>query len=392
MGFPTQVNVQPAPAVEGDFCDVSPRATVDAGPGALVAGPDGLAVGRFAWTDADNVIANNYGAGAPAGFVHRDQQGLITTWLAGESLILPEGLPATLFNAGGFWVMNNGAAAATIGMKAYADNSTGEVSFAATGTPPTGGSGSASTIAVNITTAGSTIAANSITAGSISGTTLTVATVAAGTVLGAGLVLSGGSSAVGFVDPSTTIVRQLTGTAGGAGTYEVSVSQNVASTAIAATGGGLTVTAMTTGRIFIGQTISGTGVASGTKVIAAGTGAGAAGTYVLDTAPDTAGSSLTITGSGGFLTIGGTVTGEFRVGDVVTGSNVDAGSTILLDANSAGALGLTGVGGAGTYIVSISETVSSEAISALSATETKWVASSAGGVGELVKMTTWLRG
>jgi len=40
--FQRQVYPQPAAGVEGDFCDHNPRATVDAGPGGLVAGANGL--------------------------------------------------------------------------------------------------------------------------------------------------------------------------------------------------------------------------------------------------------------------------------------------------------------------------------------------------------------
>jgi hypothetical protein len=36
-GFQTVVNTQPAPAVEGDFCNTNPRFSVDAGPGGLQA-------------------------------------------------------------------------------------------------------------------------------------------------------------------------------------------------------------------------------------------------------------------------------------------------------------------------------------------------------------------
>lgn len=390
MGFPQQVNVVQAPAVAGDFCDVSPRSTVDAGPGAIVAGAGGLTVGRFAWVqDANYSIALNTGSGAPTGFVHREQQALITAFLAESSNVVPQGLPVTLHSGGGFWVKNDGTTAATRGMKAYANNSNGKISFAATGTPTSGGSGSASTVDANVTTAGCRLAVNSCT-GSIAGTTLTVTAVGTGTVLGAGQILSGGSASVGFVDPATTIVAQLTGTAGSTGTYQVSVSQSVASTTIAATGGGLTVNAMTTGTLCVGQVISGTGIVTGTKISGRGTGTGGAGTYTIDTAP-TPGTSITVTGAGGTLTVGGTVTGTFSVGDVISGSGVTSGSTILADANTAGS-GMTGTGGAGTYLVSAGDTVGSEAITVYANTETKWVAQSAGAAGELVKMSSHLLG
>jgi hypothetical protein len=58
--------------------------------------------------------------------------------------------------------------------------------------------------------------------------------------------------------------------------------------------------------------------------------------------------------SGTTLTVGGTVTGTFQVGQTISGTGITANTTIT-------ALG-TGTGGAGTYTVSASQTVSSTAI------------------------------
>ena len=389
MGFPKQVNVQPAVAVEGDFASANPRFTVPAGPGGFVAGPNGVAVGRFAWADATNTVAANTGAGAPTGFVHREQNGLITAFLGDDTMLVPAGLGVTLFSGGDFWVKNAGTLASAIGQKAYANNADGSVTFGATSTPTTGGTSSAASIAVNLTTSSSTLALNSFTA-SIAGTTMTVTAAVAGTVLGKGQTLSGGSSVVGYVDPATTIVAQLTGTAGSTGTYQVSVSQTILSTnTFAASGGGLTIGTVTSGTFYVGQVISGTGIVSGTKIIGFGTSTGGAGTAYIDKAP-TAGASIAVTGAGGTLTIGGTVTGSYKVGDQITGSTITSGSTIVADASAGG--GLTGVGGAGTYIVSAAQTVTSQEIDAYSNTETKWIATSVGAPGELVKMSSHLLG
>lgn len=384
--FPTQVNVQPAPAVAGDFCDTNPRATVDAGPGGLVAGAAGVGVGLFAWPDAVNANAvNNAGAGIPMGFVHREQQALITTFLDGVSNLVPAGMGVTLFKYGGFWAKNDGTTAATIGQKAYANNANGKVSFAATGTPPSGGTSSSSSKAINITTASAQLAPNAISAGSISGTTLTVTGVGSGTVLGKGQLIAGGTASTGYVDPATTIVAQLTGTAGSTGTYQVSVSQTVTNTSMTVTGGGMTVGAMTTGTLVLGQTLTGTGITTGTKISAYGTGTGGAGTYVLDTAP-TVEAASTVTGSGGTLTIGGTVTGVFNVGDLIHYSGGNATDTILGNAVTNPGI-FTGTGGAGTYWCGVSETVGAEEIDVYSATETAFIAMSAGAAGELVKIS-----
>jgi len=68
--------------------------------------------------------------------------------------------------------------------------------------------------------------------GSIAGTTLTVTAVGSGTVTN-GLVLSGTSVTAG-----TVVLRQLTGAAGGIGTYLVDRSSTAASTTITGTGSG----------------------------------------------------------------------------------------------------------------------------------------------------------
>jgi hypothetical protein len=149
-GFQKQVYVQPAPAVAGDFASANPRATVLAGPGSLVAGSGGVTVGRFAWaassgstdintgeTDFYNTVTNA-GSGVPTGFVHREQQALITTFLAEASMVVPQGLPVVLHNAGDFWATNAGASAVTAGMKVFASTTTGQIAAAAAGATVTG--------------------------------------------------------------------------------------------------------------------------------------------------------------------------------------------------------------------------------------------------------------
>jgi hypothetical protein len=319
QGFQTQAYYNPAPGVEGDFASTNPRATVLAGPGGLIAGDNGLVVGRFAWTtdefvDADGApaVANNYGAGPVAGFVHREQQGLITVYLEEATMLVPKGFPVTVFDGGDFWVKNNGSAQALPGMKAYANFADGTATFAASGAA-SGGTSSASTIA----------AETSSSTGSISGNVLTVTAVASGTIY-PGTVISGTNVATG-----TQIVEQLlpleTGEAvGGIGRYSVSIpEQTVASTAIS--------------------------------------------------------------GGYGLLTVGGTLTGSFGPGDTLSGTGVTAGTTIWQQ--------LTGTtGGAGTYVVSPSQTVSSGAINSATNVETKWVCRSSGLPGEIVKISSWPQG
>lgn len=387
MGFPSQVNVQPAVAVAGDFASVNPRASVVNGPGAFVAGALGAIVGRFGWADPiSNISVGNTGHGAPTGFIARMQQALITIFLADDSMQIVPGQQMTLFSAGDFWVKNEGALAATIGMKAYADQATGKVSFAATGAPPSGATilGANQTIAAN--TFAATLAANSMTA-SIASTTMTVTAIGSGTVLFPGQTVAGAG-----VDPATTIVAQLTGTTGSTGTYQVSVSQVVVSEAMTASGGGLTVTGRTSGALLVGQAITGTGISAGTTVVGYGTMASpiaASGTVAISAAPTPA-SGITVTGVGGYLTVSTAITGVINLNDTIldttTPANMPAGTYV---SNF-----ITGVGGLGTYMLSSSGSVSAstDALSIPGATETKFVALSAGAVGELVKMSSYALG
>lgn len=135
MPFQTQVNLTQAPAVEGDFASANPRHSVLSVEGGFVAGPSGLTIGRFCWADAStNRILANTGTGAPTGFLHRDLQALITTYLAESGMVIPAGFGiGELFNGGDFWVKNAGAGAVTVGMKAFAKNADGMISFAAAG-------------------------------------------------------------------------------------------------------------------------------------------------------------------------------------------------------------------------------------------------------------------
>lgn len=134
--FPNSVQTRPAIGVAGDFASYNPHASVNALEGELIAGTAGLTAGRFAWRDGSNPLRlNNSGSGAPIGFIGRHWEATITVFLAefgGVGGILP-GRNATAYKAGDFFALNEGAGAATIGMKAYAELTTGRVQFAATG-------------------------------------------------------------------------------------------------------------------------------------------------------------------------------------------------------------------------------------------------------------------
>lgn len=285
--FQSQVGIVQAPAVEGDFCDHNYRATVDAGPGGLVAGALGVVVGRFVWADStyldpDNAptIVNNYGVGIPVGFVHREQQALITTYLAEASMVIPQGFGLTAFRKGGFWAKNAGTTQALRGQKAYAILGTGQVRFGATGSP-------------NSSSTTGTIGAKSASiTGSISGNVMTV-TAASSDPIVPGALLSGTNVATG-----TRVVSQLSGTTGGVGTYAVDIGEQsvAAGTSITGTYGLYTVTAVSSGTVSIGSVLSGSGgggVTAGTTVYGFGTGAGLTGTYYVGTTQSVTSSTIT---------------------------------------------------------------------------------------------------
>jgi hypothetical protein len=311
-GFQTLGYTQPAAAVAGDFADSNDnRFSVIAGPGGLVAGVGGVTIGAFAWTsppvdpNETNQIAYSFGSIAPAGLVGRNQQGQNSTFLSFAGMTILQGYPVTIYNSVDMWVVNNGSTYAAPGMKAYANFSNGLVTFAAAGAPTTAASATTSSIA----------AATSSVTGSIADDVLTV-------------------------------------------------------------------TAVLSGTVYPGTTLSGTGVSSGTKVVSQVSGtAGGVGTYLVSIGGQAA-TSTTISGTYGVFTIGTlTTSGPFTVGQLLNATGaVVAGTTITAN--------LTGTGGTGgTMVVDNNTVVSSQTISAVSNIETKWYARSGGAAGAIIKIS-----
>lgn len=135
MSFQKTVNQYLAPAVEGDFADHGIRAAQLAGEMQYVAGTGGVVVGRFAWIHTDNTVTNT-GTGVPAGFIHRSQQGLITTYLTGSTMTINEGFPIAVMAQGSFWAKTT--TIATVGQKVFASLTDGTISTAAAGATVSG--------------------------------------------------------------------------------------------------------------------------------------------------------------------------------------------------------------------------------------------------------------
>ena len=394
MSFPRQVNVQPAVAVAGDFASTNTNkfTVIAGGVGGFSYTTDpvvGATIAAFCWADPTNSFVSSHGAGTVTGFISRQgmRADIVTPgpgYPDSSNTILP-GSFIQVFNAGDFYVTNSGATTSAIGNKAYANFTTGLVTFAASGSPPaaaaiTSGSVTANTLNV------STVAVNAFT-GSIApavGATPAVLTVSAITTGG---LYPGQTIAGTGVDPNTTVLAQLTGTAGSTGTYSVSISQTIASEAMTGSGGWLTVTSMTNGVVFPGQTLSGgsNAFAAGTTVLVGGTGTGVAGTYPVSIA-QTLASTATATGSGGYFTATTlTAGGRINPGDTMTSAS---GSAYFLPFGTGGTTGV-GLGGGTTYVLSnASEAGDTSGFTVAAGVETKWYCYTPAAPGELAVISS----
>jgi hypothetical protein len=122
--------------------------------------------------------------------------------------------------------------------------------------------------------------------GAVSGTTLTVSSVKSGT-----LAVGQNLFAIGALQ-ETVITALGTGT-GGTGTYTLGLSQTIASSQMYTSSAGaivtasmsgttMTVTAVSSGTLYVGQTIQGAGITTQTIITALGTGSGSTGTYTIN--------------------------------------------------------------------------------------------------------------
>jgi hypothetical protein len=302
-GFQQQVQRQPAPAVAGDFAGANIRTSVSAPPGGYTAAPNGVTVGNMAWGNpATGIMSNYFQAASLLGFVHRENQGLITLFLSPVTMQAVEGYPVNAESRGDFW--GNFPGGATIGQKVYADPVTGALSSAATGGALTAKSTASSLAATGILTVGATLT-GTITIGQA----VTGAGIPAG--LSVGSQLSGSTGSTGtyqLVDQNGQLVS---------GTFPVVTSEVVnfqglietpwevvsnADVAASFTGvivattngpGELTTTSVT-GTIKIGDTVSGAGVAPFTQITSQISGTvGGAGVYTVSNATPVTSASMT---------------------------------------------------------------------------------------------------
>lgn len=228
-GFQTFVQQQPAIGVEGDFASTNPRASVPPviGGAFKVAPGQSVRVGYFAWANQQTGLvyssAAAAGSNAVMGFVARqpNEPSVVITQFLGESrMTLEAGMPVTLMATGDYYANLPGADA---GEFIYADPATGAPTLSdGGGTNPFTQFKAASQAKVNAVTANTT---------TIAATTgiMTVATVNSGTIEVGQRVTGAG------VPANTYITAQLTGTPGGAGTYQTTSVNRPAVPAFAAT-------------------------------------------------------------------------------------------------------------------------------------------------------------
>ena len=147
------------------------------------------------------------------------------------------------------------------------------------------------------------------------------------------------------------------------GTYRYTWRISTPSSAVftgSTSGTTLTVTAITEGALAVGQVLFGVGVTQETVITALGTGTGGIGTYTINLSQTnasqqmnsaTAGAIITGAIAGTTLTVSAVTSGTLAAGMTIQGAGITANTIIT-------ALG-TGTGGAGTYTVNFSQTISS---------------------------------
>lgn len=304
MGFQTRVNLQPPPAVAGDFAGTNPRMSVTAPPNGYQAAPDypltfggalteALVVGRFAWFNYATGLASNYfQPGSIVGFVHREDQTVITRFLAESRLGVQQGFPVTGIVQGDVWADFAVSAPDAAGLTVYADPLTGKATAAAAGQ-------------------GVTIA----TTASVATTGVMTVTVTGG-VLAAGQVVQNVALAL---PAGTFIVSQLTGGAGSTGTYQLNQAP-----AVAVGSGTITAYGKQATRWKLAQAVQGAATFTGQFV---GDGHASPGPFAFP--------EVTVTG--------GVTNGPIQAGMQLSGASGDIPGFAIITGQVSGAVGGNGV-------------------------------------------------
>lgn len=305
-GFQTFVNNLPPVGVQGDFAGANIRANVVASLNGFVATPAGVTVGYGCWADATyGLAASYYRPNSFMGFVHRNMQGLITTYLANSGLTIPGGDPVVPMADGDFW--GYFVSIAAVGQKVYFNPVTGALTAAATGGSVTASNTSATT------SGGNTLTLVGTTTGTVAiGQAVVMAGLPAGTYITAG---SGTSWTIANADGAT--IPNISTTA--VSFFGVQESQFVVASPVVADAsftaalavptapslfGVLTVSAVASGTLVPGQWLSATGLpaTANIQLLNQLTGTtGSTGTYLTTNTFYTIGSTSSFAGTQGKL-------------------------------------------------------------------------------------------
>lgn len=138
--FQNQVYITPAQAVAGDFASSNPMEYKLSSTGRMVADASGVKVGQFAALNANGTVTTVPGA-APAGglsrvgFVHRENNAQIVTYLAESGFTIQPGQAVALFGSGDFWVNADAITGSPVrGAAVCWDTTTGLINIGATPT------------------------------------------------------------------------------------------------------------------------------------------------------------------------------------------------------------------------------------------------------------------
>lgn len=135
MAMQKNVNLYPSAAVQGDRASQNPIIYT---PQNYLAG-DNVKVGTFVWLNSeatDPMTVKNTGTGAPLGFVERTLSGFDYNVSEDGTLVIAKGEAVTVAIRGDFYVPAN--TTVTVGMAAFANTTTGAVTFAASGSSQSG--------------------------------------------------------------------------------------------------------------------------------------------------------------------------------------------------------------------------------------------------------------
>lgn len=136
--FQNQVYINPAQAVPGDFASSNPMIYKLSSTGRMVADAAGVKVGQFVCLNADGTcttIPTTAPVASRIGFVHRENNAQITTFLAESGYTIQAGEPVAAFGKGD-WFVNADAVVGTPtrGAAILWDVTTGKISVAGTAT------------------------------------------------------------------------------------------------------------------------------------------------------------------------------------------------------------------------------------------------------------------